>query len=266
MHVAHFVHRYPPALGGSEAYFARLSEYLAGARRRRDRLDDDGARAGGVLAKRGPRDSRRAGSVSRGSAPPLASSRLLSVRRYRPLALPRPPLPPQSRCRSFPHRRWQCLTLPCNPVCPGMWRDAGRYAGPLDAVHATAFPYAFPIAVRPAAGPAARRAVPAHAVPAPRRPDDPHDRTRRQYTAAAPAVAAAAGRSRVRADAAPSATRSSTSACRTSASCCKGWASIRPNAPAATATRPGARGACRRTKSSSATWRTTASRRGRSIC
>ena len=29
MRVAHFVQRYPPALGGSEAYFARLSEALA---------------------------------------------------------------------------------------------------------------------------------------------------------------------------------------------------------------------------------------------
>ncbi len=28
MHVAHFIQRYPPALGGSEAYFARLSRYL----------------------------------------------------------------------------------------------------------------------------------------------------------------------------------------------------------------------------------------------
>src|SRR5438445_2327181 len=27
--VAHFVQRYPPALGGSEAYFARLGRYLA---------------------------------------------------------------------------------------------------------------------------------------------------------------------------------------------------------------------------------------------
>ena len=29
MRVAHFIQRYPPALGGSEAYFARLSRYLA---------------------------------------------------------------------------------------------------------------------------------------------------------------------------------------------------------------------------------------------
>src|SRR5581483_11978123 len=29
LRVAHFVHRYPPALGGSEAYFARLRRHLA---------------------------------------------------------------------------------------------------------------------------------------------------------------------------------------------------------------------------------------------
>ena len=28
LRVAHFVQRYPPALGGSEAYFARLGRYL----------------------------------------------------------------------------------------------------------------------------------------------------------------------------------------------------------------------------------------------
>ena len=29
LRVAHFVQRYPPSLGGSEAYFARLSRHLA---------------------------------------------------------------------------------------------------------------------------------------------------------------------------------------------------------------------------------------------
>ena len=29
MHIAQFIQRYPPALGGSEAYTARLCEYLA---------------------------------------------------------------------------------------------------------------------------------------------------------------------------------------------------------------------------------------------
>ena len=50
MHVAHFVHRYPPALGGSEAYVARLSEYLAERGDDVTRLDDDGGRPGGVVA------------------------------------------------------------------------------------------------------------------------------------------------------------------------------------------------------------------------
>src|SRR5262249_42287777 len=31
MRIAHFVQRYPPALGGSEAYFARLGRFLAAA-------------------------------------------------------------------------------------------------------------------------------------------------------------------------------------------------------------------------------------------
>src|SRR5437870_13817272 len=31
MRVAHFIQRYPPALGGSEAFFARLSNYLVSA-------------------------------------------------------------------------------------------------------------------------------------------------------------------------------------------------------------------------------------------
>ena len=30
MHVHHFVHRYPPAVGGAESYVERLGRYLAG--------------------------------------------------------------------------------------------------------------------------------------------------------------------------------------------------------------------------------------------
>src|SRR5262249_28741478 len=45
-----------------------------------------------------------------------------------------------------PHRRWQCLTLPCNPISWKMWRDAGRPERAFDVVHASAFPYAWPIA------------------------------------------------------------------------------------------------------------------------
>jgi glycosyltransferase involved in cell wall biosynthesis len=63
-----------------------------------------------------------------------------------------------------------------------MWYDAGRFDGPLDAVHATAFPYTFPIAC--ARRLARRRGVPFLLTPFLHLgdPTDPHDRTRRQYT------------------------------------------------------------------------------------
>ena len=83
----------------------------------------------------------------------------------------------------LPLRRWQCLTTPCNPICPTMFCDAGRYDGPLDAVHASAFPYSFPIAC--ALRLARRRAVPFYLTPFMHLgdPTDPQDRVRRQYTA-----------------------------------------------------------------------------------
>jgi glycosyltransferase involved in cell wall biosynthesis len=64
-----------------------------------------------------------------------------------------------------------------------MWRDAGRYDGPLDAVHATAFPYSFPIVCGLRL--ARRRGVPLLLTPFLHLgdPADPADRTRRQYTA-----------------------------------------------------------------------------------
>jgi glycosyltransferase involved in cell wall biosynthesis len=64
-----------------------------------------------------------------------------------------------------------------------MWRDAGRYAGPLDAVHATAFPYAFPILCGLRL--ARRRGVPFVLTPFLHLgdPTDPADRTRKRYTA-----------------------------------------------------------------------------------
>ena len=82
----------------------------------------------------------------------------------------------------LPVRRWQCFTTPCNPVCPAMYRDAGRFEGPLDAVHATAFPYSFPIACGLRL--ARRRGVPFFVTPFLHSgdPTDPRDRTRRQYT------------------------------------------------------------------------------------
>jgi glycosyltransferase involved in cell wall biosynthesis len=65
-----------------------------------------------------------------------------------------------------------------------MWRDVNRYAGPVDAVHAAAFPYAFPILCGLRL--ARRRGVPFLLTPFLHLgdPDNPRDRVRRQYTAA----------------------------------------------------------------------------------
>jgi glycosyltransferase involved in cell wall biosynthesis len=173
MHVAQFVQRYPPAIGGSEAYTARLCEYLAAR--------GDSVSVWTTTAVELAELWRRGGEAA-GHPGPQVTLCGLSITRYRPLhfpgrryvlkALSLVPVPP-----------WQCLTVPCNPVCPAMWRDAGRHHGPLDAVHATAFPYSFPILCGLRL--ARRRGVPFLLTPFLHLgdPADPADRTRRQYTA-----------------------------------------------------------------------------------
>src|SRR5262245_57293494 len=121
MRIAHFVQRYPPALGGSEAYFARLSRYLAVAGHEvtvftTTALDLEAfwtPRAREVPAGRSVED-------------------VVEVRRY--------PLRWRFRGRRWllkalsliPHRNGQCLCLGHNPIAPGMWRDAGRPDRPFD--------------------------------------------------------------------------------------------------------------------------------------
>src|SRR5262249_56049521 len=81
-----------------------------------------------------------------------------------------------------PHRGWQALTMPHSPLALRMWADAGRAAERFDVVHATAFPYSWPLAC-------ARRLARRLGVPFVLTPfvhlgdlDDPNDRTRRAYT------------------------------------------------------------------------------------
>jgi glycosyltransferase involved in cell wall biosynthesis len=135
MRVAHFVQRYPPALGGSEAYFARLGSHLAAVGHQvtvftTTALDLEAfwSRAGRCVP---PGVSREDG---------------IEVRRYAPAW--------RFRGRRFvlkalslvPVRTWQLVTMPCNPLAPGMWDDAGWLDGPFDLVHATAFPYGWVLA------------------------------------------------------------------------------------------------------------------------
>jgi glycosyltransferase involved in cell wall biosynthesis len=170
MRVAHFVHRYPPALGGAEVYFARLSRWLAASG---DEVTVFTSDAVDLEAMRSPIGRRMPAGTTREDG--------VEVRRYglwrmhgrrwllKPLSL-------------WPHRAWQALTLPCNPISLRMWADAGRGGERFDVVHATAFPYAFPIAC--ARRLAQRWGSPFMLTPFLHLgdPDDPADRTRREYT------------------------------------------------------------------------------------
>jgi glycosyltransferase involved in cell wall biosynthesis len=168
LRIAHFIHRYPPALGGSESYFARLSRYLAG---RGYRVTVFTTTALDLEAFRGPGRVVPAGTTTEGG---------VEVRRFPLLCLP------AQRCLMkaaslLPLRRWQALTLPWNPLSLAMWR-AAREAEPFDVVHATAFPYGFPLAC--ARRLAQRLGVPLLLTPFLHLgdPDDPRDHTRRTFT------------------------------------------------------------------------------------
>lgn len=162
MHLIHFAPRYPPALGGSEAYVERLTRFFEA---NGDSVDIWTTTAIDLEAfwKNGKRET-----------PP-------GPHRYRPLRFPLRRY--VMKALSFvPSRWWQCATMPASPLCPKMWRDAGRYEGPIDAVHAFAFPYAFPIVC--AWRLAKRRGVPFLLTPFLHLGDrgDRHDRTWKQYT------------------------------------------------------------------------------------
>jgi glycosyltransferase involved in cell wall biosynthesis len=172
MRIAHFVQRYPPALGGSEAYFARLSRFLA-CRGHQVTVFTTTALDLSAFWSTGGRCLRPGESWDAG----------VRVRRF-----PLWHLPYQTRvlkALSFlPHRPWQCLTLSCNPISWPMWQAAGR-SEPFDLVHATAFPYGWPLAC-------ARKLARRLKVPFLLTPfvhlgdlDDPRDRTRKVYTSGA---------------------------------------------------------------------------------
>ncbi|MFO0937028.1 MAG: glycosyltransferase family 4 protein [Gemmataceae bacterium] len=178
MHLAHFVQRVPPALGGSEAYFARLARFCV--------ENGDSVTTWTTTAidlesfwQSGKRETQPSISITE---PPENEGRgRETTRRYAPWRFPlrRYLLKAASL---IPIPKWQAATLPCNPVCPAMWRDVGRFEGPLDAVHATAFPYAFPILCGLRL--ARRRKVPFFVTPFLHLgdPRDASNKTRRQYT------------------------------------------------------------------------------------
>jgi glycosyltransferase involved in cell wall biosynthesis len=170
MRVAHFVQRYPPALGGSEAYFARLSRWLAA---RGDDVTVFTTTAVDLEALWSPNGRCVRAGVGHEDG--------VTVRRYRLVRLPLQTVAMKA-LSLIPQPAWQCWTTWCNPIAPGMWWDATRGHERFDVVHATAFPYAWPIAC--ARRLARRLGVPFLLTPFLHLgdPDDPRDRMRRAYT------------------------------------------------------------------------------------
>lgn len=129
MHIAHFIQRFPPALGGSEAYFARLSMSHAA-------LGDEVAvwtttaldleafwQSGKHELQPGTRIEQ--GLRVRRYAPShwFARKILLKLLSHAPIGVAR------------------AMSLPCNPIALRMLLDVYRDESPCDAVHASAFPY-----------------------------------------------------------------------------------------------------------------------------
>jgi glycosyltransferase involved in cell wall biosynthesis len=169
VHAAHFIHRYPPALGGSEAYFARLGRYLVAAGNQLSVYTTNALDLDAFWSLRG-RCLPSGTTIEEGVEVHRHALWRWPGRRYflKGLSL-------------VPHRLWQCLTLPCNPIAWGMWQVAGRTQQPFDLVHATAFPYAWPIVCGLRL--ARRLRIPFLLTPFLHLgdPDDPCDRTRRAY-------------------------------------------------------------------------------------
>lgn len=172
-HVVVCLHRYPPALGGAESYAQRLANYLHSERGCQVRVWTTTAQTLEQMWHPLPslyspiREVCREAVIER--FPPL---RGFPGRRwvFKALSL-------------LPHPLWRSLTAPCNPICPSMWHQAQRYEGPVDAVHALAFPYAFIAAC--AWRLARHRRVPFFLTPFLHFGDldDPRDPIRRAYTA-----------------------------------------------------------------------------------
>ncbi len=166
MHLVHALHRYPPALGGAEKYAAELTAYHAA---RGDTVTVWTSTAHDLEAMRDAGHAEHPAGLTDG------------VHRFKPLHFPGRRYAFKALSMVGPPA-WRARWLPCNPVMPAMLTAAENFAGPLDAVHAFAFPYSFPILAGLRL--AQRRGVPFALTPFLHLgdPKDYRDRTLKQYT------------------------------------------------------------------------------------
>lgn len=170
MHLVGIVQRYPPAHGGSEAYFARLSRWLA-ARGHHVHVATTTARDLTAFWDRRAAIVPAGVTVEDGVTVERHPLWHVPLQRWLLRALSLIPVP-----------AWQGWVVSCNPLSWSLRRWAMTYDGPIDVVHATAFPYAWPL--RCALLLARRRKVPFALTPFLHLGDldDPANRVRRSFT------------------------------------------------------------------------------------
>ncbi|NBR05073.1 MAG: glycosyltransferase family 1 protein [Planctomycetes bacterium] len=127
------IQRYPPALGGSEIYFQKLSEFLASKGHKISVWTSNAINLESFWARNHP------------CIPcPEEVVNSVKVRRFKLFHIPFQQLILKIIAK-IPNRKLQCLTFSHNPIMPGMLKLASRCDETFDAVHAGCFPYAFPI-------------------------------------------------------------------------------------------------------------------------
>ncbi|HQR06622.1 MAG TPA: glycosyltransferase family 4 protein [Gemmatales bacterium] len=132
-HYVHLIQRYPPALGGAESYFARLSRYLA-QQGSKVAVHTSNALALEAFWRRDaahlPAEVIRDGNVTihRHAIRHFPGRRVV----LKALSL-------------LPHPWIQGLTLPASPQLPSLWSLARRSTEPITLIHGSAFPYTFPL-------------------------------------------------------------------------------------------------------------------------
>jgi glycosyltransferase involved in cell wall biosynthesis len=170
MKLAHFIQRYPPALGGSEAYFQRLSRFLA-------------QRSHGVSVWTTNALDLEAFWDRQARALPTGVEMDGSVRVQR-FGLSRWPgrLQVLNTLARLPGDQWKWVTLHYGPISVPMWWAAGQRRERFDLVHASAFPWAWTIIC--AQRLARRQRVPFLITPFLHLgdPEHPNDETRRLFS------------------------------------------------------------------------------------
>ncbi len=131
--VVHVIQRFPPALGGAESYFARLSYYIA---QQGEPVHVHTSNALALEAFWRPDGQKLpAGIVRSGN---------VTIHRHATRTFPGRKIFLKS-LSMLPNRWVQGMTLPASPTLPSLWSKASASRERIKLVHASAFPYTFPL-------------------------------------------------------------------------------------------------------------------------